>query len=170
MNFDKETPMGAPNYDEDDIDEITQQKKDFHDYTTKIKLKEGHEKCPIWIAEDYRIFLEAFSPLYREVTDFLIAIAEPVSRPTYIHEYVLTRYSLYAAVSVGLTKHDIFTVLRRFAKNEDIPDDVKSFIEQFSTQYGKAKLVLKENRYFIESVDERTKGKLFEISAVKQAN
>jgi DNA excision repair protein ERCC-3 len=52
--------------------------------------------------------LEAFSPLYRDATDFLIAIAEPVSRPTYIHEYILTPYSLYAAVSVGLTKNEIF--------------------------------------------------------------
>ena len=41
--------------------------------------------------------------MYRDATEFLIAIAEPVSRPTYIHEYVLTPYSLYAAMSVGLT-------------------------------------------------------------------
>ena len=95
MNFDK---MG----NDEDIDEISMQKRGFHNYT-EIKLKEDHEKCPIWIAPDYRIFLEAFSPMYRDATEFLIAIAEPVSRPTYIHEYVLTPYSLYAAMSVGLT-------------------------------------------------------------------
>ncbi len=33
--------------------------------------------------------------------DFLIAIAEPVCRPALMHEYKLTPYSLYAAVSVG---------------------------------------------------------------------
>jgi DNA excision repair protein ERCC-3 len=70
--------------------------------------------------------------MYREVTDFLIAIAEPVNRPTYIHEYMLTPYSLYAAVSVGLTKHDILERLKIFAKNEEIPPDVKDFIEKYS--------------------------------------
>ena len=82
--------------------EIEEENQGFHDYT-KIKLKSGHEKCPMWIAPDSRIFLEAFSTQYREATDFLIAIAEPVNRPTYIHEYILTKFSLYAAVSVGLT-------------------------------------------------------------------
>lgn len=86
-----------------------------------MKLKEDHANCPIWIGPDSRIFLEAFSPLYREATDFLIAIAEPVSRPQYIHEYMLTSYSLYAAVSVGLSKTDILKVLKRLAKNEEIP-------------------------------------------------
>lgn len=101
------------------------------DYS-QIKLKENHAQCPLWIAPDYRIFLEAFSPLYREATDFLIAIAEPVSRPTYIHEYILTPYSLYSAASVGLTKNEIFLVLQRLAKNEDIPEDINSYIEKYS--------------------------------------
>ncbi len=93
---------------EEEYDEYSHKKIGFYDYTSQIKLKEDHEKRPIWIAPDNRIFLEAFSPLYRDATDFLIAIAEPVSRPTYIHEYILTPYSLYAAVSVGLTKNEIF--------------------------------------------------------------
>ena len=76
-----------------------------------MKLKDDHDKKPIWISPDNKIFLEAFSPLYKAATDFLIAIAEPVSRPAYIHEYALTPYSLYAAVSVGLTKETIFEVL-----------------------------------------------------------
>ena len=37
-------------------------------------------------------------------------IAEPVSRPEFVHEYKLTSYSLYAAVSVGLQTHDIIEV------------------------------------------------------------
>ncbi|KAH9399338.1 Solute carrier organic anion transporter member 5A1 [Tyrophagus putrescentiae] len=34
------------------------------------------------------IFLETFSPLYKQAQDFLITIAEPVSRPETIHRYV----------------------------------------------------------------------------------
>lgn len=91
--------------------------REFQDYTQQVKLKEDHEKRPIWIAPNYRLYLESFSPLYKAATEFLIAIAEPVSRPTYIHEYMLTPYSLYAAMSVNLTKDDIFEVLDRLSKN-----------------------------------------------------
>lgn len=65
----------------------------FQDYT-QIKMKEDSENYPLWIGSDSKIYLEAFSPRYRDASDFLIAIAEPVSRPNYIHEYMLTAYSL----------------------------------------------------------------------------
>jgi len=39
----------------------------------------------------------------------------------HIHEYMLTKYSLYAAVSIGLTKEKIFERLDMLSKNEDIP-------------------------------------------------
>lgn len=67
--------------------------------------------CP-----DGRIFLETFSPVYRQAYDFLIAIAEPVCRPECVHEYVLTPHSLYAAVSVGLDTQTIIAVLNRLSK------------------------------------------------------
>ena len=50
-----------------------------------FKLKEDHVNRPIWITSDGTIFLEAFSPLCKDATEFLIAIAEPMSRPYHIH-------------------------------------------------------------------------------------
>ena len=50
------------------------------------------------------------------LSDFLIAIAEPLTRPDSIHEYRLTPHSLYAAVSVGLTTQTIVEVLQRMSK------------------------------------------------------
>ena len=41
---------------------------------------------PLWVCPDGRIFLETFSPVYKQAYDFLIAVAEPVSRPECIHE------------------------------------------------------------------------------------
>lgn len=71
--------------------ELDDRSQDLSDNTfgdfTHIKLKEGHENRPIWVAPTSKIYLEAFSPIYQKATDFLIAIAEPVSRPQYIHEY-----------------------------------------------------------------------------------
>lgn len=82
-----------------------------------IPLKYDHEQRPLWIGNDCVIFLEAFNSHYKVASDFLVAIAEPLSRPTFIHEYRLTKYSLYAAASVGLTDEDIIGKLIHFAKN-----------------------------------------------------
>ena len=80
----------------------------------------------------------------------LIAISEPVCRPEHIHEYKLTAYSLYAAVSVGLQTHDIVEYLKRLSKTS-IPDGIIEFIKLCTLSYGKVKLVLKHNKYFVES-------------------
>eukprot|EP01133_Synstelium_polycarpum_P012127 gene12127-14189_t len=83
-------------------------------------------------------------------SDFLVAIAEPVCRPQVIHEYQLTPYSLYAAVSVGLETDDIISVLGKLSKMA-IPQEIKDFVIQCTKSYGKVKLVLQKNRYFVES-------------------
>ncbi|RZR97915.1 hypothetical protein BHM03_00027182, partial [Ensete ventricosum] len=51
-------------------------KRDF----TQLELKPDHVNRPLWACADGRIFLETFSPLYKQAYDFLIAIAEPVCR------------------------------------------------------------------------------------------
>ena len=86
----------------------------------------------------------------RHAHDFLIAISEPVSRPEFVHEYKLTSYSLYAAVSVGLQTNDIIEYLTRLSKSS-IPEGIKQYIEMCTLSYGKVKLVLKHNKYFVES-------------------
>lgn len=68
-------------------------------YNMTSMMKQDHERKPLWVCPDGMIFLEATNPLYRQAYDFLVAIAEPVSRPEFIHEYKLTPYSLFAAVS-----------------------------------------------------------------------
>ncbi|KAF8796669.1 general transcription and DNA repair factor IIH helicase subunit XPB-like [Argiope bruennichi] len=120
------------------------------DYRKLMELRLDHESRPIWVAPDGHIFLEAFSPVYKHAHDFLIAISEPVCRPEHIHEYRLTAYSLYAAVSVGLQTNDIIEYLKRLSKTS-IPDGIVEFIKLCTVSYGKIKLVLKHNRYFIES-------------------
>ncbi|XP_064613581.1 general transcription and DNA repair factor IIH helicase subunit XPB-like isoform X2 [Liolophura sinensis] len=120
------------------------------DYRAILSLKLDHKSRPIWVAPDGHIFLESFSPVYKHAHDFLITIAEPVCRPKHIHEYKLTSYSLYAAVSVGLQTSDIIEYLRRLSKTS-VPDGIVEFIKLCTLSYGKVKLVLKQNRYFVES-------------------
>ncbi|KAA3456518.1 DNA repair helicase XPB1-like protein [Gossypium australe] len=121
-------------------------KRDF----TNLELKLDHGNRPLWACADGRIFLETFSPLYKQAYDFLIAIAEPVCRPESMHEYNLTPHSLYAAVSVGLETETIISVLNKLSKTK-LPKEMIDFIHASTANYGKVKLVLKKNRYFIES-------------------
>lgn len=73
-----------------------------------------------------------------------------MSRPSHIHEYRITAYSLYAAVSVGLETDDIILVLNRLSK-VPVAESILNFIKAATVSYGKVKLVLKHNRYFVES-------------------
>lgn len=117
---------------------------------TKLELKPDHVNRPLWACADGRIFLETFSPLYKQAYDFLIAIAEPVCRPESMHEYNLTPHSLYAAVSVGLETETIISVLNKLSKTK-LPQEMIDFIHASTANYGKVKLVLKKNRYLVES-------------------
>ncbi|ESO06330.1 hypothetical protein HELRODRAFT_155693 [Helobdella robusta] len=113
-------------------------------------MKTDNQSRPLWVAPNGSIFLESFSPVHKHAQDFLIAIAEPVSRPEFVHEYKLTAYSLYAAVSVGLQTNVIIEYLTKLCKT-NIPNSVIEFIKSCTDSYGKVKLVLKHNKYFIES-------------------
>eukprot|EP00242_Pyramimonas_sp_CCMP2087_P018490 CAMPEP_0198206598 /NCGR_PEP_ID=MMETSP1445-20131203/10158_1 /TAXON_ID=36898 /ORGANISM="Pyramimonas sp., Strain CCMP2087" /LENGTH=200 /DNA_ID=CAMNT_0043879361 /DNA_START=94 /DNA_END=693 /DNA_ORIENTATION=+ len=145
-------------WDEDDIEEdnepestgfgqfeVTRGDDDGYDFSDLV-LKPDHENRPLWVCTNGRIFLESFSPLYKQAYDFLIAIAEPVCRPECMHEYMLTPHSLYAAVSVGLETTTILSVLNRLSKTR-LPDDIEYFVRESTLNYGKVKLVLQKNKF-----------------------
>jgi DNA excision repair protein ERCC-3 len=121
-----------------------------HDYS-HLPLKSDHASRPIWVCEDGRVFLETYNPLYRQAYDFLIAIADPVTRPQFIHEYQITSYSLYAAASLGLDTEAIIHGLNMFSKVA-LSAELCNFIHEKTVTCGKAKLVLKKTRYFVESI------------------
>ncbi|KAJ0913898.1 putative DNA helicase chromatin remodeling SNF2 family [Helianthus annuus] len=145
--FEDEDAYDVDDFGDDDRDGDGEgDKMDF----TKLELKEDHANRPLWACADGRIFLETFSPLYKQAYDFLIAIAEPVCRPESMHEYNLTPHSLYAAVSVGLETKTIIDVLNKLSKTK-LPKEMIDFIHESTANYGKVKLVLKKNRYLVES-------------------
>lgn len=137
------------------------------DYRSEMILKSDNQSRPLWVAPDGHIFLESFSPVYKHAHDFLIAISEPVCRPEYIHEYKLTAYSLYAAVSVGLQTHDIIEYLNRLSKTT-IPQGIVDFIKLCTLSYGKVKLVLKHNKYFVESPHPEVLQKLLKDPVIQE--
>lgn len=121
----------------------------FHDFSSEVIGTENVHK-PLWVCPDGHIFMEAFSTIRNNIEGFLIAIAEPVSRPPMVHEFQITVLSLYSAVSVGVTVEDIIANLDRFAKN-GCPKKLSDMIRSHGELFGKLKLVLQDGRYFIES-------------------
>ncbi|KAF4717224.1 hypothetical protein FOZ62_016408, partial [Perkinsus olseni] len=55
------------------------------DLSGRMKLKPDHKDRPLWVCPDGRIIFEAglHPDLFGPVTDFLVAIAEPISRPSW---------------------------------------------------------------------------------------
>eukprot|EP00913_Durusdinium_trenchii_P029543 g27694.t1 len=76
-------------------------------------------KRPLWVHESGRIYFESFHVQAAQVADFLIAIAEPVSRPQVIHEYQITSLSLTAAIANGISVEQIIKVLVKLSKNDE---------------------------------------------------
>lgn len=133
-----------------------------------LSLKPDHENRPLWVdANKARITLESFSPLAAQAQDFLTTIAEPLSRPEFLHEYALTVHSLYAAVSVGLVPHDIISFLDRLSKTP-LPVEIRSFILDCTKAFGKVKLVLKDNKYFLETPDNKVLQTLLQDEVISQ--
>jgi DNA excision repair protein ERCC-3 len=134
------------------------------DYSKVLNLKQDHERRPVWVVQEYFralddksesvlnwvVILEAFSPYYQKAYDFLVAIAEPVSRPQYIHRYKLTPHSLYAAVSVAIEPEAIISTLDKLCKT-NLPKELVDYVHSKTSTFGKAKLVLKNNQFYVES-------------------
>ena len=135
---------------------------------TSLRLKPDHAARPLWVCPDGRIFLETFSPVYRQATDFLVAVAEPLSRPATLHEYALTPHSLYAAVSVGLSAESIVAVLQRLSKVE-LPREVAEFVSGATGNFGKVKLVLRRSRFHVEASDPSILRRLLKDKTIRKA-
>ena len=120
-----------------------------------LVLRPGHENRPLWVCHDGRIYFEAglYPEISTPVSEFLVAIAEPLCRPKYIHEFQITVFSLYAAISLGMSSEEILESLNKFSKNELDPK-LSEYIAMHGRRIGKLRLVLRRHHYYIESVDE----------------
>ena len=137
---------------------------------SKIKLKDDYKYKPVYAViengEKPRIILETFTDYYKEIVDFLVAIGEPKVRTKNFQEYELTPFSLYSAASMGITNLDISQVLNNISKNE-LQEELEQYISQQTETYGIARIVLKNNRYFIICKDDKT---LHQITKIQEVN
>ena len=142
------------------------------DFSQLIKLKDDFKYKPV-IAIKYndefpRIILETFTDYYKEIVEFLVAIGEPKVRTKNFQEYEINIFSLYSAASMGIETEEILIVLENISKNY-LQNEFKKFIKDNTETYGKARIILKNNRYFITS-DNKILKKLLDIQVVRYSH
>ena len=115
-------------------------------------LKDNHETKPFWVSNRGDIILEAFHEHYKVAYEFVIAIAEPVSRTEFIHEYAITQTSLLGASAYNLSAREVLKYLELYSKNV-VPPMVLIRVNHVMKRYGKVKLVIKDAKFFVESAE-----------------
>lgn len=68
-----------------------------------------------------------------------------------------------------MSKDDILKSLNNFCKNLTVPSDVREYIDEHTRKYGKAKLILEQNKYKIEA-EADIMAELREIPEVSKAH
>lgn len=74
---------------------------------TLIKYKENHECLPVLIMADHHLLVFTESPIYKKIYPYLISFSEPIYRPKLIHEYKITKFSLYTAMVLHYSASEI---------------------------------------------------------------
>ena len=87
------------------------------------------------LQSDHTLMLEVEHPAYAECRDFLVAFAELVKAPEFIHTYRVTPLSLWNAAALELSIEEILAGLCRFSRY-DPPANVLCDIREWFAAYG----------------------------------
>ena len=95
---------------------------------------------PLIVQSDHTILVEVASPHYGAVRDHLIAFAELVKSPEYVHTWRLTPLSLWNAAAAGHAADDVIAALERWAKFP-VPPSIPDSVRAKMGKYGALSLV-----------------------------
>lgn len=142
------------------------------DFSKLITLKDNYKYKPVIAVKSKnqppRIILETFTEYYKEIVDFLVAIGEPIVRTKNFQEYELNPFSLYSAASMGIDTEDIINILDNISKN-NLQEELKQYIINNTKTYGIARIILKNNRYFIKCKNNDILKKILKIQEVDRS-
>ncbi|KAG5496453.1 hypothetical protein JKF63_02755 [Porcisia hertigi] len=106
------------------------------------------------------IIAESFRSSYGAIRPFLMALAEAISRPSLMHEYRVTPFSLGAAVSSGIDAAEATTFLETYAyglaENSARRQLVRQFIQSCMMRYNLARIIIDSERTVVQCKDEET--------------
>ncbi|MFW5718570.1 MAG: helicase-associated domain-containing protein, partial [Spirochaetota bacterium] len=95
---------------------------------------------PLIIQSDASLLADVHDPGFEEARAELSAFAELEKSPEHMHTYRLTPLSLWNAASAGLAADGILEILDAYGRFP-IPDNVRFFIEDTISRYGKIRLL-----------------------------
>lgn len=107
---------------------------------------------PVIVQSDLSVLLEVQNPRFAEGQAALSLFAELVKSPEHIHTYRITPLSLWNAASSGLTADDILTRLQDLSRYP-IPDNVRREIKDYTSRYGRLKLLREGENLLLRSDD-----------------
>lgn len=78
-------------------------------YSSKplIKFRNNHKNYPCVILPDHRILVYTDCKIYKDIYPYLISFSDPIYRPKHIHEYKITKFSLYTAMVLHYSAEEI---------------------------------------------------------------
>nr|ANM86246.1 DNA repair helicase XPB1 [Stygiella incarcerata] len=132
-----------------------------------LELKKDASVRPLWVSPDGHVYLEKSSPIYSKAYDFIVTIAEPLSRPKHIHEYLITRFSIFTAVSIGIDAVDIVDTLEKMSKVR-VADELKDRILRDAENSGKLKVYLENNRYYLQARQKELMDEMVQNEVIKE--
>jgi DNA excision repair protein ERCC-3 len=94
---------------------------------------------PIVVQSDLTILLEVLSPRYAEARDALLAFAELIKSPEYMHTWRMTSLTLWNAAASGHSAAEILATLARLSKYP-VPAGVGPTIADRMARYGRLRL------------------------------
>jgi len=95
---------------------------------------------PLITQSDATLLADVHDPGFEEARAELAAFAELEKSPEHMHTYRLTPLSLWNAASAGLDAGQILVTLDRYGRFP-VPDNVRFFIEDTISRYGKLRLL-----------------------------
>ena len=111
----------------------------------------------------FNLYLETFTEDFTQAYEFVVCIANPKSRQEFIQSFEVNAASLYSSVTLGFTSELICEKLALYSKMDALGSDIADFIRQTTSSYGKCRLVLMNNKYFLESEDRRVVDYYFKL-------
>ncbi|CBZ29787.1 putative DNA repair helicase [Leishmania mexicana MHOM/GT/2001/U1103] len=106
------------------------------------------------------IIAESFRRSYVIIRPLLTTLAEAISRPSLMHEYRLTPFSLGAAVSNGIDAAEATAFLETYAyglaESSERRKLVRQFIESCMTCYNLARIIIDSDRTLVQCKNEET--------------
>lgn len=139
--------------------------------TSRETLKQHHAEFPCHVLENGTIIVSTIVKHGMLVSEFIASIAEPVSRPQYVHEYKLTSFSLLSAISdagEGEEAGRILKMLQTVTKHT-IPKSVCDFIQFCESTYCKVGITYSGNGVFLTSRDPSILNRLRRSEKIRMA-